>query len=350
MKAAVLEEVGKIVIKDIEKPQVLPGHVLIKIEYVGICGSDVHYYEHGRIGDFIVEKPIILGHECSGTIVETGEGVEKFAIGDKVVPEPGVACNKCNFCKTGKYNLCDSMTFMATPPVDGSFCEYLSYPADMVFKLPKNVSTKEAALIEPLAIGIYAAQRGNVFPGANVLVLGAGCIGLVTMLAAKAFGASQVIITDVLDNRLKAAEKLGSDFTVNTKNTNLHELIADVTDDTGADVVIDCVGISPTVNDAIDSCKKGGTIVLVGMGADDNVNINMNRAISKEIDFKTIFRYRNIFPTALKMVSDGKIDIKNIVSHSYGFDDIAEAMAYVMNNKEKVVKAIIKIADDPDNQ
>lgn len=343
MKAAVLEEIGKIVIKDIEKPKVQPGHLLIKIEYVGICGSDVHYYEHGRIGDFVVEKPIILGHECSGTVKEIGDGVDMFSIGDRVVPEPGFACNKCDYCKTGKYNLCDSMTFMATPPVDGSFCEYVSYPADMVFKLPDNVSTEEGALIEPLAIGIYAAQRGEVFPGAKVLVLGAGCIGLVTMLASKAFGASQVFITDVLENRLEAAENLGADFAVNTRNKNLHELIADATGDTGVDVVIDCVGISPTVNDAINSCKKGGTIVLVGMGADDKININMNRAISKEIDFKTIFRYRNIFPTALKMVSDGKIDIKGIVSHSFDFEEIAKAMEFVKNNKQDVVKAVIKL-------
>ncbi|MCK5759068.1 MAG: NAD(P)-dependent alcohol dehydrogenase [Clostridiales bacterium] len=345
MKAAVLEKVGKIVIKDVEKPDVQPGHVLIKIDYVGICGSDVHYYEYGRIGDFIVENPIILGHECSGIIERIGDGVSGFSIGDKVVPEPGFACNKCDYCKTGKYNLCEEMTFMATPPVDGSFCEYISYPADMVFKLPENVSTKEGALIEPLAIGIYAAQRGGVFPGAKVLVLGAGCIGLVTMLATKAFGASQVIVTDVLDNRLEAAKRLGADFAINTSKKNLHELIADTTGDTGVDVVIDCVGISPTINDAIDSCKKGGKIVLVGMGADGNVNINMNRAISKEIDFKTIFRYRNIFPTALKMVSDGKIDINGIVSHSFNFEEVADAMEFVMNNKEKVVKAIIKISD-----
>ncbi|MCD6321637.1 MAG: NAD(P)-dependent alcohol dehydrogenase [Clostridiales bacterium] len=345
MKAAVLEKVGKIVIKDVEKPDVQPGHVLIKIDYVGICGSDVHYYEHGRIGDFIVKKPIILGHECSGSVEAIGDGTSGFSIGDKVVPEPGVACNKCDYCKTGKYNLCNEMTFMGTPPIDGAFREYVSYPADMVFKLPENVTTKEGALIEPLAIGIYAVQRAGVFPGAKVLVLGAGCIGLVTMLAAKAFGASQVIETDVLDNRLEVAKKLGADFAVNTSKKNLHELIADTTSDTGVDVVIDCVGISPTINDAIDSCKKGGTIVLVGMGADGNVNININRAISKEIDFKTIFRYRNIFPTALKMVSDGKIDIKGIVSHSYDFEQIAEAMEFVMNNKEKVVKAIIKISD-----
>ncbi|MDX1358108.1 MAG: NAD(P)-dependent alcohol dehydrogenase [Clostridia bacterium] len=343
MKAAVLEEVGRIVIKDIEKPEVQPGHVLIKIEYVGICGSDVHYYEHGRIGDFVVEKPIILGHECSGVVVECGEGVDGFKEGDRVVPEPGFACNKCDYCKTGKYNLCDSMTFMATPPVDGSFCEYVSYPADMVFKLPDNVSTEEGALIEPLAIGIYAAQRGKVFPGAKVLILGAGCIGLVSMLAAKAYGASQLIITDVLANRLAAAKRLGADFALNSAEKNLHELVADSTGDTGVDVVIDCVGISPTINDAIDSCKKGGMIVLVGMGAEGNVSINMNRAISKELDFTTIFRYRNIFPTALKMVSDGKIDIKGIVSHSYDFVDIAEAMEFVMNNKQDVVKAVIKM-------
>ena len=186
MKAAVLEKIGEITIKEVEKPRPGPGEVLIKLEYVGICGSDVHYFEHGRIGDFIVEEPLILGHECSGVVEELGADVSGLKIGDRVVPEPGYACNKCEYCKSGRYNLCEKMTFMATPPVDGAFCEYIVYPADMTFRLPDNVSLMEGALIEPLAIGIYAAQRGKVFPGARVLVQGAGCIGLVTLLACRA--------------------------------------------------------------------------------------------------------------------------------------------------------------------
>lgn len=345
MKAAVLENIGDIRIREVPKPEVQQGHVVISIEYVGICGSDVHYFEHGRIGDFVVESPLILGHECAGTVTEVGRGVENLKVGDRVVPEPGYACNKCRFCKIGKYNLCNSMTFMATPPVDGAFCEYISYPADMVFRLPDNVSAREGALIEPLAIGIYAAQRGKVFPGARVLVLGSGCIGIVTMLACRAFGASNVVITDVLDNRLQAAAELGADSVVNTKKTNLKEYMADTADSSGMDVVIDCVGIDSTIRDAIDNVKKGGKIVLVGMGAEGNVSVNINRAISKEVDFKTIFRYRNIFPKALEMVAGGKIDIKGIVSHSFEFEDIAKAMEFVKNNKEKVVKAIVKMPD-----
>ncbi|HRX42981.1 MAG TPA: alcohol dehydrogenase catalytic domain-containing protein, partial [Clostridia bacterium] len=159
MKAAVLEDIGKISIKEMEKPKPGPGEVLIKIEYVGICGSDVHYYEHGRIGDFVVESPLVLGHECSGTIVETGADVTGLSVGDRVVPEPGYACNKCEFCKSGRYNLCDRMTFMATPPVDGAFCEYIAYPADMTFKLPDNVSLVEGARRRPLATSIDAGGR-----------------------------------------------------------------------------------------------------------------------------------------------------------------------------------------------
>lgn len=336
MKAAILEEIGKINIKEIDKPKPGPGEVLIKLGYVGICGSDVHYYEHGRIGDFIVEKPLILGHECSGIIEEIGEGVTELGVGDRVVPEPGYACNKCEYCKTGRYNLCDSMTFMATPPVDGAFCEYIVYPDDMTFILPDKVTLKEGALIEPLAIGIYAAQRGNVFPGARVLVQGAGCIGLVTMLACKAYGASHVTVTDVLDNRLDAADKLGADVVINPSKSKI--------DIPPVDIVIDCVGIAATVNSAIDTVKKGGVVVLVGMGGDDTVPVNLNRAIGKEVDFRTIFRYKNIFPTALQMVADGKIDIKGIVSHSFDFEEVSRAMEFVMNNKDEVVKATLKFS------
>jgi len=337
MKAAVLEEIGRIEIKDIEKPKPGQGEVLIKLEYVGICGSDVHYFEHGRIGDFIVEEPLILGHECSGTIVEVGSGVEGFSLGDRVVPEPGYACNKCGYCKSGRYNLCEKMTFMATPPVDGAFCEYVTYPADMTFKLPDNVTLENGALIEPLAIGIYAAERGKVFPGSRVLVQGAGCIGLVTVLACKAYGASEVILTDVLDNRLETGKRLGADSTINVTKENMG------TDFEPVDIVIDCVGIETTVNNSIDHVKRGGMIVLVGMGSDGNIPVNLNRAISKEIDFATIFRYRNIFPKAIKMVSDGKIDIGGIVTHTFDFDEIEDAMKFVMKNKETVVKAVVKI-------
>ncbi|MBN1622964.1 MAG: NAD(P)-dependent alcohol dehydrogenase [Clostridia bacterium] len=335
MKAAVLEDIGKIVIKDIEKPVPGPGEVLIKIEYVGICGSDVHYYEHGRIGDFIVDEPLILGHECSGVVVGMGAEVTGFSAGDRVVPEPGFACNKCEYCKSGRYNLCDRMSFMATPPIDGALCEYIVYPADMTFRLPENISLMEGALIEPLAIGIYAAQRGKVFPGARVLVQGAGCIGLVTMLACKAHGASEVIVTDVISNRLEAALNLGADKTINSLNEK--------SDDSSVDIAIDCVGIEQTVNGSIDAVKKGGIIVLVGMGGEGRIPVNLNRAIGKEIDFASIFRYRNIFPTALKMVSDGKIEISGIVSHSFDFKDIEKAMEFVMNNKQNVVKAVIKV-------
>jgi L-iditol 2-dehydrogenase len=343
MKAAILKEIGEIEIEDVEKPEAGLDELLIKVEYVGICGSDVHYYEHGRIGDFVAEKPLILGHECSGIVVEAGEGVEGFEPGDRVVPEPGYACNKCVFCKQGKYNLCDKMTFMGTPPVDGAFCEYISYPADMVFKLPDNMSLEEAALIEPLSIGIYATQRAGVSPGDTVLITGAGCIGLVTMMACRAYGASRIIVTDVIDNRLEAAKRLGADFAVNPSKTNLHDLVANVTGDMGVDVSIDCVGIDSTLADAVDNTMKGGVVIVVGMGSDSTVSINMNRAINKELDFRTIFRYKNIFPKAVKLVSEGLIDIKGIASHYFDFKDIAKAMEFVKNHKDEVVKAVVKM-------
>lgn len=334
MKVAVLEEKNSISIKSVDKPVLKDNEVIIKIEYVGICGSDIHYYQHGRIGDFIVKEPLVLGHECSGTIVEIGNKVNKFELGDRVVVEPGYGCNKCDYCKNGNYNLCDNMTFMATPPIDGAFAEYITYKEDMIFKLPDSMSTLEGSLIEPLAIGIYAAKVGQVEPNKKILIQGAGCIGLVTLLACKAFGTSDITITDIIDFRLEKAKELGALKTINISKEKIIE--------TDFDIIIDCVGIESTMKTSVDYAKKGAVIVLVGMGSNDNIKFNLNRVISKELQLKTIFRYKNIFKTAIKLVEEKSIDISNIVSDTFSFDEIKKAFEYVSNNSDKVIKAVIK--------
>lgn len=335
MKAAILDGSKNLEIRDIKKPIPKNNEVLIKVAYVGICGSDVHYYEHGRIGDFIVDSPLILGHECSGEIIELGNDVKKYKIGDKVVVEPGYGCNTCDFCKKGQYNLCDKMTFMATPPINGAFAEYITYKEDMIFPLPESMSLIEGALIEPLAIGIYAASKGSVQPNQKVLVQGAGCIGLVSMMACMAYGTKDITVTDVLDVRLQKASELGAKKVVNVKSEKL-----DIFD---FDVVIDCVGLESTMKTAIDHCKKGATIVLVGMGTDGDIPVNINRAISKELQFQTIFRYKNIFKTAIKLVEEKQIDLKSIVSNVFDFSDIKKAFKFVIEHRDKVTKAVIKM-------
>jgi len=334
MKAAILQEKGKITINEIKKPTPKADEVIIKMEYVGICGSDVHYYKHGRIGDFIVKEPLILGHECAGTVVETGTNASNLQIGDRVIVEPGYGCNKCDYCKSGRYNLCDQMTFMATPPIDGAFAEYIAYKEDMTYKLPDSMTTLEGALIEPLSIGIYAAQIGKVKPNQKILIQGAGCIGLVTLLACKAYGTNNITITDVIDFRLEKAKEIGALKVVNISKEKL------VDDD--YDIVIDCVGIESTMETSINNTKKGATIVLVGMGAKGDIKVNLNRAIGKELQFKTIFRYKNIFKTAIKLVEEKLIDISNIISDTFVFDDISKAFEYVSKNTDKVIKAVIK--------
>ena len=205
MKTAVMTDIMQAEIQERPIPQPKDDEVLVKVEYVGICGSDLHYYESGRIGDFVVKPPFVLGHEAGGTVVEVGANVKNLKVGDRVAMEPGKTCGQCEFCKSGKYNLCEDVVFFATPPVDGVFQEYVAHEAGLCFKLPDNVSTLEGALIEPLAVGMHAARQGEAKLGQTAVVTGAGCIGLVTLLSLKAMGVTKVIVVDVMETRLQNA-------------------------------------------------------------------------------------------------------------------------------------------------
>ena len=210
MKTAVMLGIGKMGFKERKIPQVKEDEVLVRLEYVGICGSDLHYYESGAIGDYVVKPPFVLGHEPGGTVVEVGKNVKHLKAGDRVALEPGKTCGHCEFCKTGRYNLCPDVVFFATPPVDGVFQEYVAHEAQLCFKLPDNVSTMEGALIEPLAVGFHAAMQGGARAGQTAVVMGAGCIGLVTMMALKAMGVSKVYAVDIMEKRLQKALELGA--------------------------------------------------------------------------------------------------------------------------------------------
>ncbi len=256
-RACVLTALKTMEFREVPMPSPGPGEILMKMEAVGICGSDAHYYNHGKIGDFVVEFPFILGHECAGTIVGLGEGVTDLEVGDRVALEPGVPCGKCEQCRGGRYNLCPDVKFFATPPYDGCLMNYVTFPAEFAFKLPDNVSSVEGALIEPLAIGINAALTGGVKLGDTVLIFGAGCIGLVSLLAAKAYGATQVIVSDILPNRLAVAEKLGATV-INSKEKDVVAEVMRLTGGKGAQVVLDCAGFSQTVADSMRAAAIAG--------------------------------------------------------------------------------------------
>lgn len=337
----VLTELNKLELRKLPMPKAKPGEVLIKVGAIGVCGSDVHYYNRGKIGDFIVEFPFILGHECAGTVVEVGEGVHGFEVGDRVVPEPGVPCGKCEMCKTGHYNLCPDVRFLATPPVQGCLMEYLAFPAEYVFKLPDNLSMEQGALVEPMAIGMNAAVTGGIKPGDTVMIFGAGCIGLVSLLAAKACGAAKVLVSDIIPLRLETALKLGASAVIEGKDENVPQKIEELTGGRGADVVLDCAGFGSTIRDAVMVSKPAGKVVLVGMGTDTLDGVPLSQIQAKELEVVGIFRYKNMYSRTIAAISDGLIDINGIISHRFSFSDTPEAFTSACKRPTETIKNVI---------
>lgn len=345
MKVAVMLDIGKMGFEERDIPTPKDDEVLVKLEYVGICGSDLHYYESGAIGEFVVEPPFVLGHEPGGTVVEVGKNVTDLKVGDRVALEPGKTCGHCEFCKTGRYNLCPDVVFFATPPVDGVFQEYVAHEAGLCFKLPDNVSTMEGALIEPLAVGFHAARQGGAAAGQTAVVTGAGCIGLVSMMALKAMGVTKVIQVDVMDKRLDKALELGADAVVNGAKEDTVKRVLELTDGKGCDLVIETAGTEITTRQAVSMTKKGATIVLVGYSKTGEIKMPVSLALDKELTFKTVFRYRHIYPMAIDAVASGRVNLKGIVTNVYGLDDIQRAMDESVHNKADIVKAVVKICD-----
>lgn len=338
-----MTDLDKMEIRDAQMPQASAKEVVVELEYVGICGSDVHYFHDGRCGDYKVEGDFMLGHECAGTVVELGEGVENLKVGDKVALEPGITCGQCEFCKSGRYNLCPDVQFLATPPVQGCYENYIAFPENMCFKLPDNISTKEGALVEPLSVGMHAANQGDVRLGDSVVILGAGCIGLVTLLACKAHGATDITVVDVIPKRLDYALKLGATRVINGMEKDAAAEIDKLTDNAGVDKVFETAGAPVTIQQTPYMVKNGGTIVLVGISAQEKIEYNFAKIMAKEAKIESVFRYRNIYPQAIAAIADGIIDVSGIVTHEFDFDDIQEAFDCAIHNKDDVVKAVIKL-------
>ena len=343
MKVAVMNGIGKMGLTERPVPTPKDNEVLVKLEYVGICGSDLHYYETGAIGSYVVEPPFVLGHEPGGIVVEVGKDVTHLKVGDKVALEPGKTCGHCEFCRTGRYNLCPDVIFFATPPVDGVFQEYVAHEADLCFKLPENVSTLEGALIEPLAVGFHAAKQGGAHMGQTAVVTGSGCIGLVSMMALKALGVTDVYVVDIMQKRLDKAMELGATGVVNGREVNSVQAIMDITEGKGVDLVIETSGTEICARQAIEMLKKDGTLVQVGYSASGNMNLPTSLICDKELTIKSVFRYRHIYPLAIKAVAEGKINLKGIVTDIFELDDIQNAMDKSVQNKADIVKAVVKI-------
>ena len=321
MEALVLEKRRELSLRDIDLPlEVGPTDVKVRIHTVGICGSDVHYFTHGRIGSFVVEKPMVLGHEAAGIVVEVGSAVAGLKPGDRICMEPGVPDLSSRASKLGLYNVDPSVRFWATPPIHGVLTPFVVHPAAFCFKLPDNVSFAEGAMVEPFAVGLHACVKARIKPGDIAVVTGAGPIGIVTALAALGSGCARVLISDLVDEKLAIAGRYPGITPVNVRRERLAEVVANATDGWGADVVFEASG-APNAYDGIETlCAPGGCLVLIGMPVEP-VALAVSSIAAKELRIETVFRYANVFDRALAMISSGKVDLKPLVSDTVAFAD-----------------------------
>ena len=336
-RALVLEEKGKLSIREIDVPDRLgPADVRIEIDTVGICGSDVHYFTHGRIGPFVVEAPMVLGHEAAGTVVDVGADVKDLKPGDRVCMEPGIPDMTSRASKLGKYNVDPAVTFWATPPVHGCLTSRVVHPAAFTYRLPDNVSFAEGAMVEPFAIGLQAAAQARIRPGDIAYVIGAGPIGIMTALAALAGGCARVFISDLSETKLKIAERYDNVIGIRAGSENPAEVIAEATGAWGVDILFECSGAPAVFRDLFRPVRPGGCVVFVGMPVEP-VQIDIVTAQAKELRMETVFRYANVFDRALDIMASGRVDLKPLITGTYSFEDaIAAFERAVAQNPEDV--------------
>ena len=257
--------------------------------------------------------------------------------------EPGIPCGHCYYCKTGNYHLCPDVRFLATPPYDGCFMNYIAYPADMVFTLPHSVSSEEGALVEPLAVGIHAVEQGDVKLGDSIVILGSGCIGLMTLLAAKARGASDITVVDIMDNRLEKAMEMGAARVINARKEDVLVAVDKITNGRGMDIAFETAGSEITAKQTAHLIRRGGTAVLVGMTSNNSFEYDFAALMAKEATIRTVFRYKNIYPAAISAIAHGNIDLSKLNPTEYSFSDIADAFEDNINHKNDITKIVIKM-------
>ncbi|OWA33467.1 alcohol dehydrogenase [Saccharibacillus sp. O16] len=341
MKAAVMHKLREISIEEVPVPQIGSHEVLIKVMAVGICGSDLHYYDHGRIGPYVVEGPFILGHECAGEIAAAGAEVERFKVGDRVAVEPGVTCGRCEMCKSGRYNLCPHVEFLATPPYHGAFVQYLKMREDFVFPIPDHLTYEEAALVEPFSVGLHAAARSKLQPGSSLAIMGMGPVGLMAVAAAKAYGAATIIVTDLEPLRLEAAKKMGATHVIHVGERDAIEEIQGITGGRGVDTAWETAGNPRALQSALGSLTRGGKLAIVGLPAQAEIPLNVPFIADNEVDITGIFRYANTYPKGIQFLSSGEIDASVLVTDEFPLEQTQEAMERALNHKSECLKVMV---------
>jgi D-xylulose reductase len=343
MEALVLEKQHDLHIRDIALTETLGPHdVRIKLHTVGVCGSDVHYYEWGAIGQFVVREPMVLGHEASGTVIEVGSAVHHLAVGDRVCMEPGIPDPNSKATRLGLYNLDPAVRFWATPPIHGVLRPTVVHPAAFTFRLPDSVSFAEGAMVEPLAVGMHAANKAQIRPGDIAVVMGAGPIGMLQVLAALAGGCSQVILSDVVQPKLHLGASLGAVRPVNVKTENLKAVVDALTDGWGADLVFECSGNEQAAASVFDVVAPGGKVIFVGIPGKP-IAYDVSAGQVKEIRIEHVFRYAHVYPRAIALMGSGQLNLKSLITDRFTFAESVQAFEYAAHMPPTSVKIQIEL-------
>ncbi|SGY47270.1 BQ5605_C001g00515 [Microbotryum silenes-dioicae] len=341
------------------------GEAQVAVKATGLCGSDMHYYIHGAVGDFKLRHPMALGHESAGVVTAVGEGVTSVAVGDRVAIEAGVYCGQCRLCKTGRYNLCGKMRFNSSakvyPHADGSLQTFLNHPARNLHKLPDACSYEAAALVEPLSVVLHASRRANISAGQSVLVLGAGAVGILALAVAKAHGATHLVVVDINEARVnfsvqegfanaghilpRTARPENSTQSLEQAKTMADDVLAkySVPDSDGFDVVLECTGVETCMQAAVHAARPGGKVVYIGMGT-PNATLPVSAAAFREVDLLGVFRYVNTYPDALALFGAGRLPgVEKLVTTRHKLSDVNQAFEELINGVDKDGKMIIKM-------
>lgn len=343
MRVLRLHGPGDLRMHDEPIPNPGPGEVRLKVMSVGVCASDLHYYREGRIGSAVVEKPIVMGHEASAVVDALGEGVTELKVGDRIAIEPSNSCGECECCRTGHFNVCPNVKFFGTPPIDGCFRDYLVWPADLAFKVPDSVSMDEAAIVEPMAVGIYAVKLGELKPSETIAILGAGAIGLSVLQAARVAGCERIIVSEPVEARRELAKRLGASEVIDPSACDVEEEFARLTNGRGPDVVIECTGENGAVREASRIVGLLGRIVVVGIPDIDAYTFEASPSRRKELSVIFCRRSNLATETAIEWIAEGKVDAASMATHRFPLEQTEDAMKLAMSKADGVLRAIVTV-------
>jgi L-iditol 2-dehydrogenase len=343
MRAAVLHGVQDLRLEDVPRPELERDQVRVRISVNGLCGSDIHFFEHGRLGPFVVDKPYIPGHEASGVVVTAAADDSGPAEGTRVTIEPGVPCRRCAQCKSGRYNLCPDVVFMSAPPVNGTFADEVAVAGDFVHPLPDSLDDEAGAFVEPVSVGVQACVRAGLRAGATVVVLGAGPIGLVTLLTARAFGAARLVSVDRISSRLALAGRLGADvIDGSAAGVDVPAAVKRLTAGRNAEFVFDATGSSAACGMAPLLAGRGGSVTLIGWPETSTLPLPVDVIMERELDVHGVNRYCNTYPRAIALMASGAIDTRPLVSHRYPFAAVCDAFAFASRHRDQTVKVLVR--------